>query len=98
MDKLKCVWKRDINVFTGEPTGAMPFCPSCDEPLYDTEKCVFCGQEIEQDDAQLQEWLEPPEVHTMQCFSCGGTLEYVISKYNGHKHGRCRDCGLSFME
>lgn len=25
----------------------MPFCPKCNEPLYEPEKCVFCGQEIE---------------------------------------------------
>lgn len=25
-----------------------PFCPSCGEPLYEPEKCVFCGKEIDQ--------------------------------------------------
>jgi len=96
--KLKCNWKRDIDWCTGEPTGEMPFCPNCDEPLYETERCVFCGQEIEQDDEKLKEWLEPPVVETMKCFECGGTLEFIRSKYNGHRHGQCRDCGLRFME
>lgn len=39
-----------------------------------------------------------PEVKTMKCFQCGGTVEYVESKYNGHKRGHCRDCGMSFIE
>lgn len=25
----------------------MPMCPKCNEPLYEPEKCVFCGQEID---------------------------------------------------
>ena len=75
-----------------------PCCPNCNEPLYEVDKCVFCGQEIDQEDEKLQQWLEPPEIETMKCFQCGGTMEYVKSKYNGHKHGRCLDCGLTFME
>ena len=96
--KLKCEWIRDIDYITGKPTGAMPFCPKCHEPLYETDKCCFCGQEIDQDDPKLIEWLTPPEVKTMKCFQCGGTVEYVESKYNGHKRGHCRDCGMSFIE
>lgn len=96
--KLKCTWESDLDYNTGEPLGEMPFCPSCGEPLYEHEKCVFCGQEIDQDDEKLQEYLKPPEIETMTCFKCGGTLEFIRSKYNGHKHGHCRDCGLRFME
>lgn len=98
MTKAKCKWIRDYNYQTGGLTGAMPFCPNCEEPLYETDKCVFCGQEIDQDDERLQEWLKPPEIETMKCFNCGGTLEYTVSDYNGHRRGQCRDCGLSFME
>ena len=76
----------------------IPVCPNCDEPLYDTDQCVYCGQEIDQDDERLQKWLEPPEVKTMVCFECGGTMKYIESKITGHKHGKCRDCGLTFME
>ncbi len=98
MSKLKCKWQRGFDFCTEKLTGEMPFCPSCNEPLYEIDRCVFCGQEIDQDDEKLKEWLEPPEVETMKCFSCGGTLEYVRSKYNGHRHGQCRDCGMKFME
>ena len=96
--KQKCKWVSDIDFITGRPTGEMPFCPNCGEPLYETDRCVFCDQEIDQDDEKLQEWLKPPEVKTMPCFRCGGTFEYVESKYNGHKHGQCLDCGLIVME
>lgn len=95
---MKCKWERDYNYMTGGLTGAYPICPNCNEPLYETDKCVFCGQEIDQEDERLQDWLKPPEVKTMKCIRCGGTMEYTESKYNGHKHGHCLDCGIRFME
>ncbi len=93
------VFQRDIDFCTGKPTGAMPFCPNCSEPLYDLERCYFCGQAIEQNKA-LEDWAEPPKVETMDCFHCGGkgTLQYTKSKYNGHKSGGCTVCGMRFIE
>lgn len=96
--KLKCSWKRYWAGLMDASTIEIPVCPSCNEPLYDTDQCVYCGQEIDQDDERLQKWLEPPEVKTMVCFECGGTMKYIESKITGHKHGKCRDCGLTFME
>ena len=32
------------------------------------------------------------------CPACGGTMEGVRSKYNGHFHGTCRDCGARIIE
>lgn len=92
-------WESDIDYITGEPTGAMPFCPNCDEPLYYFDQCYFCGQLIEQDE-KMKEHSKPPEVHHMDCFCCGGkdTLEYTVSSYNGHKHGSCAACGMRFIE
>ena len=92
-------WERDINYITGELTGALPFCPNCGEPLYDTERCFFCGQAIEQDE-RMNEWNKPPEVHHMDCVKCEGknTVEYTVSSYNGHKRGHCTVCGMSFIE
>lgn len=96
--KLKCKWERDYDGIRDAYTAEMPVCPSCEEPLYETDRCVFCGQEIDQDDEKLQKWLEPPEIKTEVCHWCGGTIEYIESKYNGHRHGKCRDCGLRIME
>ena len=67
-------------------------------------QCVKTGQfvdyeywnDIEVENCPLKE--EPPEVKTMVCFECGGTMKYIESKITGHKHGKCRDCGLTFME
>lgn len=93
------VFKRDIDYNTGKPTGEMPFCPNCDELLYNLDRCYFCGQAILEDD-HMQEWNQPPETVETDCIICGGkgTVTAVISRYNGHKHGRCSACGASFIE
>lgn len=54
--KELCSWQMDVNWTTGEPVGEIPICPRCYNPLYETDKCVFCGQEIEQDDEKLKAW------------------------------------------
>lgn len=93
------VWKSDWDEIRGHTTGAMPFCPLCDEPLYEPEQCYFCGQPILRD-KQMGEFEKPPEVETMDCFICGrkGTVKYTRSKYNGHKNGGCTVCGMRFIE
>ena len=92
-------WQTDWDEVRGQVTAAMPFCPKCGEPLYEPEKCVFCGQPIEQSD-RLTDWFEPPEIKVMDCFVCGGkgTLQYIESKYNGHRHGECSRCGMRIFE
>ena len=92
-------WQRDWDEMSGRMTGAMPFCPNCHEPLYEPEQCYFCGQPILRDE-KLDEFEKPPEVHTMDCFMCGGkgTMQYTISSYNGHKNGECAKCGTRFIE
>ena len=92
-------WVRDYDGIRECLTGAMPFCPNCDEPLYETDQCYFCGQKIEQD-AAMKKFQEPPEEKRMNCFLCGGvnTVIYTESRYNGHKHGECENCGAMFME
>ena len=93
------IWKRDWDGCRDRWTGYMPFCPNCEEALYDTDRCYFCGQAIEQDE-RMKQWREPEGLKRMDCFSCGGrdTMVYAESKYNGHKHGRCEKCGASFIE
>ncbi len=80
-------------------TGETPICPNCEEPLYEYDHCVFCGQPIQMD-AKLEEWIKPPEIQRGDCFVCGGkgTLEFVRVKPNNHAHGHCTACGMSFME
>jgi hypothetical protein len=75
--------------------GRIPECPICGEMPYDTEQCHWCGQRFIQDD-EIKEY-NTPDTGTMKC-SCGGTIEFIRSKYNGHKSGHCTKCGMSFME
>lgn len=78
--------------------GNIPECPVCGEMPYSTEQCHWCGQRFIQD-AEIEEYNKPDK-GTMDCFQCGGkgTVEFVRSKYNGHKHGECKKCGMRFME
>ncbi len=91
---MKAKWKKEFDSIT-----ELPFCPACDEPLYEQDKCVFCGQEIETE-PKLIKWFQPSPIETMDCFMCGGkdTVDFKRSKYNGHKRGRCRACGMTFIE
>lgn len=36
----KVIWRWEYGVY-------VPFCPYCDEPAYDKDRCVFCGREYE---------------------------------------------------
>lgn len=78
--------------------GNIPKCPVCGEMPYSTEQCHWCGQRFVQDE-EVEEYNTPDE-GTMDCISCGGkgTVKYVKSKYNGHKHGHCTKCGARFIE
>ena len=92
-------WRREWDEVYGRLTGEMPFCPNCHEPLYELDRCYFCGQPILQD-VKLIEHEKPPEVHAMDCFICDGkgTVQYTVSRYNGHKSGECSKCGMRFIE
>ena len=92
-------WEPFFDFSRDEVTGETPMCPACEEPLYEYDHCVFCGQLIKMDD-KLAEWLKPPEIQHGDCFRCGGkgTLEFVRVKPNNHAHGMCTKCGMRFME
>lgn len=79
--------------------GNIPMCPVCGEMPYDTEQCHWCGQRFIQDDPELQEYENHPEVR-MDCPICGGknTMVGARSNYNGHFHGFCEKCGVRMME
>lgn len=76
--------------------GDIPMCPTCRDMPYSTEQCHWCGQRFIQDE-EVEEYNKPNEA-TMECPACGGTMEGVRSKYNGHFHGTCRDCGARIIE
>lgn len=92
-------WEPFFDYRRDEITGETPMCPNCHDPLYNYERCMFCGQKIKMD-AKLKEWLKPPKVEHRDCFVCGGkgTLEFVRVKPNNHAHGHCTACGMRFME
>lgn len=76
--------------------GRIPKCPVCGEMPYDTEQCHWCGQRFVQDD-EVTEYSKPL-TKPFICPSCGTKGTANVSRYNGHKHFRCVNCGLSFME
>lgn len=76
--------------------GNIPECPSCGEMPYSTEQCIFCGQKFIQDE-EVEEYNKPNFV-TEKCPLCGGEMVGTRSKYNGHFHGSCKNCGVSVIE
>ena len=76
--------------------GNIPMCPVCGEMPYSTEQCHWCGQRFIQD-KDVEEY-EKPLTEKGKCFKCGADIVIHISKYNGHKHFRCDNCGMSVME
>ena len=48
MKKIKWRWEDDLY---------MDFCPYCDEPAYEKDKCVFCGKPYK--------WVEPKYKETI---------------------------------
>lgn len=76
--------------------GRIPECPICGEMPYSTEQCYWCGQRFIQTE-EIKDYAEPKEID-YTCPTCGTVGKAGISKYNGHKHFRCEDCGFAFME
>lgn len=79
--------------------GTFPYCPSCGEMPYSTERCVFCGQRFIQNET-IAEYNKPPETVTMDCPACKGknTMVGARAKCNGHFHGTCEKCGCRIIE
>lgn len=76
--------------------GTIPKCPICGEMPYSTEQCHWCGQRFVQD-KEVEEYSKPL-TKPFKCPSCGTMGVANVSKYNGHKHFRCKKCGCAFME
>ena len=76
--------------------GWIPKCPVCGEMPYSTTQCHWCGQRFLQD-REVEEYSKP-ETEYMSCPMCGGKMMVNVSRYNGHRRGRCEECGMRFME
>lgn len=76
--------------------GMIPECPVCGEMPYSTEQCHWCGQRFIRDE-EIKEY-ETPLTETFKCPSCGAVGTAYRSKYNGHRHFHCENCGNGFME
>lgn len=78
--------------------GYMPMCPVCGDMPYSTEQCHWCGQRFLQDE-EVEEYNIPSPEETILCIACGKkTMTGSRSKYNGHFHGKCTNCGAIMME
>ncbi|MEY8369771.1 hypothetical protein AALA24_13545 [Anaerovoracaceae bacterium 42-11] len=76
--------------------GDIPVCPVCGDLPYSMEQCYWCGQRFIQDE-EIEEYNKP-DVVEMKCFVCGGKMVGTISKYNGHFHGQCEECGATIIQ
>lgn len=76
--------------------GMIPECPVCHDMPYSTEQCHWCGQRFIQDD-EIIEYSKPKQAERT-CIVCGGRMIGIESKYNGHFHGKCENCGAVIME
>lgn len=59
------VWYEDYGIM-------LPWCPSCHEPAYEEDKCVFCGQPFI--------WVDKPKGYEDTIIEVG---EWVIIQING---------------
>ena len=85
MSKLKCKWQRGFDFCTEKLTGEMPFCPSCNEPLYEIDRCVFCGQEIDQDDEKLKRRVERNLAKMNIPSTTSPEAKYIVEIENGYE-------------
>lgn len=76
--------------------GNIPECPVCGEMPYNTEQCHWCGQRFIQDE-EIEEYNKPSG-YPEKCKNCDRMGTVYRSKYNGHRHFHCENCGMSWME
>lgn len=48
--------------------------------------------------AAIQVCEEPEKTYSFVCPNCGGEAHAYMVKSNGHHHGYCDGCGVSFAE
>ena len=44
---IKTVFEYNCLQIDGATLGGCPICPICEEPAYEKDRCVFCGQRFE---------------------------------------------------
>ena len=85
-------WRREYGM-------TVPYCPSCGEMAYSTDRCVFCGQRLI--DTREKAARNPMFEGVMEreegiyCPECGGNLEDT-SKLVSHMDG-LREYGMSYQ-
>lgn len=55
-------WRKEY-CYSNDGFMVVPFCPSCGEPAYEQDKCVFCGQKLV--------WIDKPKQYEDLCVSIG---------------------------
>lgn len=79
----------------------MPYCPSCGEMAYSSDRCVFCGQKfIEEEEPQNKKEIIGATVDkdgNTTCDKCGGDKFSLVSHSDGADHFsydyKCAKCG-----
>ena len=60
-------WRWDYGVY-------VPFCPYCDEPAYDKDKCCFCGKHYKWLDSDIKDTVVEKGEYT------------IVQRSNNHVH------------
>lgn len=76
------VWRWDWGVY-------VPFCPYCDEPAYEQDKCVFCGRPYKWVDGEHQ----PTEVRKANYIAVQSTNNHITIYKDGRMkmHSACTE-------
>ena len=73
MHKKKVVWRWEYGVY-------VPFCPYCDEPVYDHDRCFNCGKPYEYVDGEYK----PKEVSKGEYTIVQSTNNHICLYKDGH--------------
>jgi len=107
---MKAIWGMEYDMHT-DSIYHSPSCPKCEAPIFKEHErylCISCGEEVEVDDPEMQEWLrvrEETREITQDCmFGCGGkdtvhiqqTRNPITLKWQT-MYGECEKCGMSFI-
>ena len=94
-DPVPIRWENDYGMM-------MPYCPSCGEMAYSTERCVFCGQKLlptEQPQKNEREIIGgyADKEGILRCDKCKGDELAVVSHEDGSNFFgwtyKCERCG-----
>lgn len=92
-------WAKEHSLLTGEVTGYVPYCPSCNMMTVGKDQCEYCGQPF-LPDQRSEEYFAPTPMETRDCPFCGkaGTYRYYRHSNGKAENGRCSACGAVVMD